>query len=71
MVKVLKLEPLLSQEKEMILEGQELYKERALFPAMAMASVPQSLLGSRMLFALWRRAREETIWRAGGIGIVP
>lgn len=67
MVKVLKLEPLLSQ---MILEGQELYEEEHFDPAMAMASVPQSLLGSRMLL-LFGEEPEETIWRVGGVGIVP
>ena len=67
MVKVLKLEPLLSQ---MILEGQELYKEEHFVPAVAMASVTQSLLGSRMLL-FFVEGPEETIQRVGGIGIVP
>lgn len=57
MVKVLKLEPLLSQ---MILEGQELYKEEHFVPAVAMASVTQSLLGSRMLL-FFVEEPEETI----------
>ena len=67
MVKVLKLEPPLSQ---MILEGQELYKEEHFVPAVAMASLTQSLLGSRMLL-LFGEEPEETIGRVGGIGIVP
>ena len=67
MVKVFKLEPLLSQ---MILEGQELYKEEHFVPAVAMVSLTQSLLGSRMLL-LFGEEPEETIWRVGGIGIVP
>ena len=54
----------------MILEGQELYKEEHFVPAVAMASLTQSLLGSRMLL-LFGEEPEETIWRVGGIGIVP
>lgn len=64
LVKVLKLEPLLSQWS---LKAKS-FTKKSTFPAMAMASVPQSLLGSRMLL-LFGEEPEETIWRAGALGL--
>ena len=61
-----KLEPLLSQ---MILEGQELYKEEHFVPAVAMVSLTQSLLGSRMLLLSLEKSQRKLFGGLGALGL--